>query len=204
MSPPWRWPTLAVAPSRHGPAARLRRSSPRAACARSPTTTTTATRRPGVPGPARGLAALGRAGRQATPAGIADRCRALEARFGPGCRFRADYTPGALQSVACAAVWWTGSGWSSVCHDRFYEDLAAKRLVYLSPERNEDAGGSLLRLLKFHRRGYSAPLWSVGAVVARMLGGVDKDSGMMHGTEGQRAAVITGLLREVDPLRAMD
>lgn len=104
-------------------------------------------------------------------------------------------------TIARAAIWWDGL-WQSTCDDRFYMDLAAKRLVYCSPSRNEDAGGSMLRLLKFHRRGYSAPLNSTSAVIARMLSGVNSDSSMWRGTEQNRADVITGLLREVDPMMA--
>ena len=93
-------------------------------------------------------------------------------------------------------------GWRSICHDRFYEDLAAKRLRYTAPVRNEDAGGSLLRVLKFYQRGYRIPLDSLGAVVARLLNDVRMQA-VMNGHEATRerhlAKVLTGLLREVDP-----
>ena len=35
--------------------------------------------------------------------------------------------------------------WDSVISEDFYRDLAARRLVYAHPLRNEDAGGSLMR-----------------------------------------------------------
>lgn len=99
-------------------------------------------------------------------------------------------------TVARAAIWYDGSKWRSCCDDRFYIDLAAKRLVYCSPQRNEDAGGSLLRVLKFYQRGYRIPLDSFGAVIARLVSGVnDKD----RLDESGWAKIITGLLREVDP-----
>ena len=85
---------------------------------------------------------------------------------------------------------------------RFYEDLAAKRLRYTSPQRNEDAGGSMLRVLKFYQRGYRIPLNCLGAVVSRLVKGIDFDA-VSGGTEATRekqiAKVISGLLREVDP-----
>jgi hypothetical protein len=92
--------------------------------------------------------------------------------------------------------------WMSICDDRFYEDLAAKRLRYTSPVRNEDAGGSLLRVLKFYQKGYRIPLDSMGAVVARLQQGVIP--GALHGAKGvteedRLARALTGLLREVDP-----
>lgn len=95
--------------------------------------------------------------------------------------------------------------WRSLVDDRFYPDLAAKRLVYRSPQRNEDAGGSLLRVLKFYQRGYRVPLDSMGAVIARLMSGVTEEglNGLI--SEGRTreqavARVVTGLLREVDPM----
>ncbi len=98
-------------------------------------------------------------------------------------------------SIACGAFWYD-KGWQSLAHNRFYQDLAAKRLVYQSPKRNEDAGGSMLRVLKFYQRGYRIPLDSMGAVIARMIQPLDKHRAC---TESEQARVLTGLLREVDP-----
>jgi hypothetical protein len=116
-------------------------------------------------------------------------------------------------TIACAALWFESGKWTSLIDDEFYSDLAAKRLVYRSPARNEDAGGSMLRVLKFYQRGFRIPLDSLGAVIARMVDGVDLDgiSTTRHNgekfegtaigdtTEKRWASVITGLLREVDP-----
>lgn len=105
-------------------------------------------------------------------------------------------------TIASAAIWYEGGQWKSVAHQRFYADLAAKRLVYLSPDRNEDAGGSMLRLLKFYSRGYRAPLDTVGAVVTRLVGGMrDPETGVQWCNREPHdvAKVLTGLLREVDP-----
>jgi hypothetical protein len=107
-------------------------------------------------------------------------------------------------TIASAAFWYDGESktWKSTCDDDFYSDLAGKRLVYRAPLRNEDAGGSLLRVLKFYQRGYRIPLDSFGAVIARLVNGVDfnrinqwKESDR----ERQLGTVLTGLLREVDP-----
>lgn len=102
-------------------------------------------------------------------------------------------------TVCCAAFCFTpNEKWVSWIDDRFYTDLAAKRLVYRSPERNEDAGGSMLRVLKYYQKGYRIPLDSMGAVIARLISGIEKD-GTDINDEKAVAKVITGLLIEVDP-----
>lgn len=105
-------------------------------------------------------------------------------------------------TIASAAIWYDADTkkWESLCHADFYADLAAKRLVYLSPQRNEDAGGSLLRVLKFYQRGYRIPLDSFGAVIARLMRGVQFEQSIHMVPEDHVAMVVTGLLREVDPL----
>lgn len=114
-------------------------------------------------------------------------------------------------TIASAAIWVGHSDHNrhaqldSICDDDFYPDLAAKRLVYRSPIRNEDAGGSMLRMLKFYQRGYRAPLESVAAVMARMAAAIDGGAliGLQQADnltkEQAIAKVFTGLLREVDP-----
>lgn len=96
-------------------------------------------------------------------------------------------------TIARAAIWFDGHSWQSVCADSYYADLAAKRIVYCAPTRDEEPGGSLLRLLKFYRRGYCAPLDTVGAILARIAKEIDVDD------ELAAAAEFTRRLREVDP-----
>ena len=113
-----------------------------------------------------------------------------------------DVMPSFDFTVAKAAIWFDGTNWISTCDDRFYPDLAAKRLVYCSPIRNEAAGGSMLRVLKFYQRGYRIPLDSMGAVISRLVRAVDMQTIASHPKEEQEkqlAKVLTGLLREVDP-----
>lgn len=110
-------------------------------------------------------------------------------------------------TIAKAAIWWDGERWDSACHPDFYADLAAKRLVYTSPVRIEEAGGSLLRVLKFYQRGYRIPLDSLAAVVARLMESVKEDKlpALVHGSmpllshEQAVARVVQGLLIQVDP-----
>lgn len=117
-------------------------------------------------------------------------------------------------TIARAAVWWglppvlqmgnNEAGWQSVCDDDFYADLAAKRLVYKSPIREEEAGGSMLRVLKFYQRGFRIPLDSLGAVMARMFVHINVDPrqvAIMDQAQFERhvAPQLTEMLREVDP-----
>lgn len=104
-------------------------------------------------------------------------------------------------TIARAAIWF-GDGWQSTCDPRFYADLAAKRLVYCRPVRNEDAGGSLLRVLKFYQKGYRIPLSSMGDVISRLMSGVipEKLETMVGDTQEEKLSrVLCGLLKEVDP-----
>lgn len=101
-------------------------------------------------------------------------------------------------TVCCAVIYWEDGAFHSYCDDRFYTDLASKRLVYRSPVRNEDAGGSMLRVLKYYQRGYRIPLNSLASVIARLVGGLNRNAIDMD-DEAAVAHVLTGLLREVDP-----
>lgn len=111
-----------------------------------------------------------------------------------------DILPSFDFTIARAAFWYDDEKWLTLCDEDFYSDLAAKRLVYCCPDRNEDAGGSMLRVLKFYQKGYRIPLDSLGSVIARLVSGVKLDEITAHEeTELQMAKVLTGLLREVDP-----
>lgn len=101
-------------------------------------------------------------------------------------------------TIAMAAIWFDGFNWKSQCDPRFYPDLAAKRLTYTSPKREEEAGGSMLRVLKFYQRGYRIPLDSLGYVLARLCKAVDFNT--TRADEHQIGMVLSGLLRMVDPL----
>lgn len=103
-------------------------------------------------------------------------------------------------TIACSAIWYDREqvGFFSMCDDLFYQDLAAKRLVYRNPVRNEDAGGSMLRLLKFYRAGYTGPLQTIADVMSRITSGVRDDCPR---DAVSLSRVFLGLLREVDPLK---
>lgn len=108
-------------------------------------------------------------------------------------------------TIAGAAIWYeagTPGCWTSYCHEDFYADLAAKRLVYQFPDRNEDAGGSLMRVQKFLHKGYSISPGNLAAVIARLTMRLREK--YMRCDEPMRARILLGLLREVDPLVVVD
>jgi hypothetical protein len=115
--------------------------------------------------------------------------------------------------TVCQGVIWRGgnqsnSPWRSATGERFYIDLAARRLVYTSPVREEEAGGSMLRVLKYVKRGYSIQVTSLGAVIARMSDKVDfaRATATAENPNARitTALVLAGMLREVDPLLVVD
>lgn len=109
-------------------------------------------------------------------------------------------------TVCQAAIWRSGnqsnSQWCSSIGENFYVDLAGRRLVYTSPVREEEAGGSLMRVIKYTKRGYSIQVSSLGAVLARMAFKI-RDSSLAT-SEAGTAQILTGMLREVDPLTVVD
>lgn len=109
-------------------------------------------------------------------------------------------------TVCQAVIWFDDSEkiWKSCVSDTFYSDLAAHRLVYTFPKREEAAGGSILRVRKFLQRGYNIQAASFAGVISRLVTAVDKESILAKEGERGLAKVITGLLREVDPLVIID
>lgn len=104
--------------------------------------------------------------------------------------------------TVCQAVIWRnkGGGYESRRGERFYEDLAARRLHYTFPIREEEAGGSMLRVIKYIKRGYTIQVSSLGGVISRLVSAMH-DSPL---AEEKPAIVLAGLLREVDPLLVID
>lgn len=103
-------------------------------------------------------------------------------------------------TICCAVLKWNieQKCFESYCDERFYIDLASKRLVYRRPIRNEDAGGSMLRVLKYYQKGYRIPLDSLGYVMARMVKEVNFNL-VNSDNEEEVGRELSGLLREVDP-----
>lgn len=112
-------------------------------------------------------------------------------------------------TICQAAFWWHkniyGGVWTSITSESFYQDLPSKRLIYTSPIREEEPGGSMLRVLKYYQRGYRITIDSLAAVITRLSAGVDYSTkGIVDVKTGDLDApyfhkIISGLLHEVDP-----
>lgn len=108
-------------------------------------------------------------------------------------------------TICMAAIWYDKESkkFFSVIHENFYPDLAAKRMVYTFPIRNEDVGGSILRVRKFLMKGYTIQAPNLAGVMARLFKALDHNK-LDLSDERQVSKVLCGLLREVDPAVVVD
>lgn len=104
-------------------------------------------------------------------------------------------------TIAQAAIWCKKSNnflhspvWTSLAAPDYYSDLAAKRLVYTWP-KDAEPGGSLLRLLKYYRKGYLAPL----ATIAAIIGSTTVKYSLDCDNAENAAAELEQKLHEIDP-----
>ena len=110
-------------------------------------------------------------------------------------------------TVCQSAVWFDlkTKMWRSAIGAGFYPDLAARRLVYTHPVREEEAGGSMLRVRKFLARGYNIQAMSLAGVIARIaLSANVLTKGDMEIDEQSATYAISRRLFEVDPLLLID
>lgn len=93
-------------------------------------------------------------------------------------------------TIARACIWWDAASlqFRSLCDERFYQDIAGRRLVYREETPMDGCGGSMIRLLKFYRKGYRAPLTSLAMLIERCTS---------HAAE--RKTDVLGILAEIDP-----
>ena len=111
-------------------------------------------------------------------------------------------------TVCQAALWRSGpqsnDEWVSRISDSFYIDLAGRRLVYTNPKGEEEAGGSMLRVIKYVKRGYSIQVSSLGDVIMRIVEAAKSQEALTKYAGMNEHEIIINLLREVDPLLVID
>lgn len=100
-------------------------------------------------------------------------------------------------TIGAACVWWKDGLLRSLVHPRFYRDVAAKRLTFIDPIEGDEAGGSLLRLQKFARRGYRASAFQTARIVCALIEEGQKKNEGKHDEPLTRT--VARLIREVDP-----
>jgi hypothetical protein len=74
--------------------------------------------------------------------------------------------------ICQAAVYYDGREWQGVCTQAFVDDLANETATYMAPDRDEDAGASVLRMVKLARKGYFVDEESIAGCVGRFVGKV--------------------------------
>jgi hypothetical protein len=106
----------------------------------------------------------------------------------------------------CRAVIWyaetTSTVASSLVDETFYEDLAARRLVYTEPP-DAEPGATVLRVLKFVARGYVCPATEWPALIAacvRKAGGPELDELWRTSMLAHLRLVDPALSTEADPI----
>lgn len=109
-------------------------------------------------------------------------------------------------TVCQAVVHHAGGEWRGVCSDLFYEDLASRRIRYTREPDDErpaiEAGGTLLRLVRYVARGYRASPETVAAVAYEAVRAVRDEGGesWTGGDQFYRLSLLTETLRGVDPV----
>lgn len=84
--------------------------------------------------------------------------------------------------------------WIGLVDPDFYSDLVAKRLVYIG---GGTPGGTLLRMIKLLRRGFSIQVDSLATLISRVM--QEAELKRAHTDDGQEF-LLRQVLREVDPL----
>jgi hypothetical protein len=112
-------------------------------------------------------------------------------------------------TVCQAAFWWDHycQKWDSICSEQYYSDIAAKRLIYTSPRREEEPGGSMLRVLKYYQKGFRITLDSYAKIITRLVSGVRLIDGDNISWQDDHyeisqmdfSMIVKGLLIDVDP-----
>ncbi len=63
-------------------------------------------------------------------------------------------------------------GWVGYCTEEFLRDFAERKLVYTAPTRDEDPAGSLLRVVRFLKRGFHISEADLAKVLARLFAAI--------------------------------
>lgn len=72
-------------------------------------------------------------------------------------------------SICQIAVYWNtiNEAWEGICTEKFGEDIQSGTLHYTAPERDEDPGASVLRMMRFTQRGWRPTEESIARCLGR-------------------------------------
>jgi hypothetical protein len=79
-------------------------------------------------------------------------------------------------SVCQIAIFFSAGQWVGLCSSAFWRDITAERATYMDPERDEDPGASVIRMVRFASRGYKIGETDVANVVGRFFGALSGES----------------------------
>ncbi len=94
-------------------------------------------------------------------------------------------------SICQAALYWDGHQWVGITTPEFWGDLTDRTMHYTAPERDEDPGASVLRMVKFAGRGFRIPKEDVARVVGRF------DAQLHGGTEEEGTERVKTAFRKI-------
>lgn len=106
----------------------------------------------------------------------------------------------AFDFTACqAAVWHDGADWQSLSHCAFEEDARHRRLRYTGPHRDALAGGTLLRVCRFLRRGYSISAHDLARVVSTVAAEAEEQHPGLTPAEAVLETLMDAYPRHLEP-----
>lgn len=101
-------------------------------------------------------------------------------------------------SVCQIAVYYIiDDGWKGICTKAFGEDIQSGTLHYTAPERDEDPGGSVLRMMRFTQRGWKPTEESIARCLGRFQSRVADEIPFVRGSEDDYTEAIKICFRHV-------
>jgi hypothetical protein len=90
-----------------------------------------------------------------------------------------------------------GKGWEGICTVEYMEDLPEFKMRYTAPERDEDPGASLLRMVKFVSRGYKIAEADIARVMGRFVVKLDEEPRSVPETEESATERVKAAFRRI-------
>lgn len=79
------------------------------------------------------------------------------------------------QAWKCPCPTGLHNGWRGICSPEFFEDLTSLKMRYTAPDRDEDPGASVLRMVRFAERGFHIEREDIARCIGRFVSRIDQD-----------------------------